>query len=147
MWFQFPEGCGGISVELQHFAPEVTDKQGRKYFRAPNHFAPKILMLKGFAQVEPPEGSPADLPQPDPLRDGAIEQLTKESEAQKMEINNLRSDLIVATGKVTALVNEKGELEKKITTLEATIEDLEEKLEDKPAPTPAKPALVASAKK
>jgi regulator of replication initiation timing len=132
MWFRFPEGTNGIQVDLQDFNPEVTDKAGHRYFRAPNHFAPKILMLKGFAQVDPPETDLADLPQPDPLRDSAIAQLTKENEALKLENQHLRSDLIAATARITALTNDRTGFQSKIAMLEEKLQNIEEDAEDKP---------------
>lgn len=131
MWFTFPEGVKGIAVELQHFAPEFRDESGRDYFRAPDHFAPRILTIKGFAIADPPEGAPEDLPRADPLRDGAISELTRFSESQKIEIQNLRSDLSVAAAKIMAFSNEKANFLQQIEEKDALIESLREQLEDK----------------
>ena len=137
MWFAFPVGYERISVERQEFAPEFTDDKGRHYFRAPNHFAPMILAIKGFAQAEPPTDL-ADLPQADPLRDGAISQLTKENEALKLENTNTRSDIVAATAQIKALVNDKTMLEAELLQAKAKIVELEEELEDKPLAEVAK---------
>ena len=133
MWFSMPMGCSSISIERQQFVPEIVDEDGLPYFRAPEHFAPRILMLSGFAIAEPPEGAPEDLPRSDPLRDGAIAQLTTQAEADKREIQDLRSDLQSAVARITALMNENGELQKAKTAAESKVAALEEELEDKPA--------------
>ena len=133
MWFRFPEGYDNISVQMQHFSAEAIDAEGRGYFRAPNHFAPLILSTNlGFeADVIPPEGSPDDLPKADPLRDGAIAELTALSEAQKQEIANLRSDLEVMRSQVVVLTNERNMLADKGREQAKLIEGLQEQLEDK----------------
>lgn len=132
MWFSMPSGCGGITVERQEFVPEITDDRGVAYFRAPNHFATKILALKGFVSVvDLPEGAPADLPKEDPLRDGAIEELTNTVEAQKIEIQNLRADLTVATSRIVAFTTEHTEMTNKLAESALLIDGLREQLEDK----------------
>ena len=130
MWFVFAEGCDKISVERQAFVPEVTDDKGRQYFRAPNHFAPQILSFKGFAAAEPPEGSPADLPLADPLRDNAIAEMTKRIAALEMENSNLRSDYNAVNAKNAALMNEAIELKAKLESAEGIAEGLREQIED-----------------
>jgi flagellar motility protein MotE (MotC chaperone) len=132
MWFQFPQGVNGISVELQHFVPEFKDQKGNNYFRAPDHFAPRILALKGFTTVtDLPEGAPEDLPRADPQRDGAITELTQTVEAQRRDLQNLRSDLGAANARIQALSNDKVELMKKLEDSEALVTGLREQLEDK----------------
>ena len=133
MWFSFPPGCGAISVERQEFVAEWTDDNGKGYFRAPDHFAPRILAIQGFSVVETPDGAPADLPKADPLRDSAIAELTGTAQAQRDEIQNLRSDLQAATARVAALSNEKTDLVTKLAVAEAKIHELEEEIEDRPA--------------
>ena len=130
MWFKFPEGATSISVEQQSFSTEATGPNGEAYFRAPDHFATRILAIPGFAKAAQPEGAPEDLPQADPLRDGAIAELTDTVEAQKHEIQDLRSDLNAATGKLVALNNDKVELQRKLDEALGKIEDLQEQLED-----------------
>lgn len=145
MWFKFPKGCDAVSVERQSFRSEATDAEGRGYFRAPPHFAARILAMNlGFvADVSPPEGSPADFPKEDPLRDGAIAELTKANEALRLEIAALRSDLEAERAKSRAIATERNDFADKISKLNATIEGLQEQLEDKPAVPPAKPRIVA----
>jgi len=139
MWFTFPQGYDRISVQQQQFEPEAEDDDGRKYFRAPDHFAPLILAIKGFAvAAKPPEGAPADLPQADPLRDSAISLLTRTGEALKLENANLRSDLAAATARITALVNEKAVLAAEVDKLKERVAILEEEAEDKPLDLPKK---------
>lgn len=132
MWFRMPEGVAGISVELQSFRPDV-EFEGRSYFRAPDHFAPRILANKGFELIDrPPEGFPDDIARADPLRDNAIAELTKTVEALKTELGGVRADLNSCVARAGALVNEKAELTAKLEVATAKITDLEEELEDRP---------------
>ena len=136
MWFRMPQGCSGISVELQSFRSDI-NFEGRDYFRAPDHFAPRILAIQGFELVDkPPEGFPEDIAKADPLRDGAIAELTKSVEALKMENGNLRADLNSCVAKAAALVNEKDELTQQLQEAKAKMVDLEEELEDRPLAEP-----------
>lgn len=136
MWFRMPQGVAGISVELQSFQPDI-EFEGRSYFRAPDHFAPRILANKGFELVEkPPEGFPEDIPRADPLRDGAIAELTKTVEALKMELGGVRADLNSCVAKAGALANEKSELTSRLETANKRIEELEEELDDRPLAAP-----------
>lgn len=132
MWFQLPEGCGGITVERQEFMPEFRNDKGTAYFRAPDHFAPRILALKGFVAVQQPEGAPEDLPKEDPARDGAIEELTRNLEAQRIEVQNLRSDLAAAVSRISAMTNERTDLNTTLAKALARVAELEEELEDRP---------------
>src|SRR6266446_1434113 len=93
MWFRFPEGVTEINCQQQSFVTEITDTNGRGYFRAPNHFSSIILGIKGFRVAEPPAGAPEDLPLPDPLRDGAIEDLARKNAALEAETSNMRTDM------------------------------------------------------
>lgn len=135
MWFRFPKGADKISVECQQFVSELVH-EGIDYFRAPDHFATRILSIPGFARVEtPPDGAPPDLPKADPIRDNSIVELTKANEALKTSAQNMQADLIAANAKVRALVDEKTKLQldlqtalEKISTLE---EDAEEESEKK----------------
>jgi hypothetical protein len=138
MWFQFPKGCSRISVERQEFSAEALDEAGREYFRAPNHFAPKILALPGFAAVDPPDGAPDDLSNADPLRDSAISDLSRHNDALREELTNLRSDLGAANAKIVALTNEKVALEAEIEQLKHDLEVAREEQEDAPAPAKGK---------
>jgi hypothetical protein len=144
MWFRMPQGVAGISVERQNFQPDI-EFEGRAYFRAPDHFAPRILANKGFELVEkPPEGFPEDIPRADPLRDGAIAELTATVEALKRENGDLRTDLNATVAKAGALVKERDELQAKLDEANRKVEELEEKIEDL---TEAAPTLVADSKK
>jgi hypothetical protein len=94
MWMRFPLGTEAVSIFQQEFKPEVTDKDGRGYFRVPNHFAPTLIDIGGFDCLSPPEGTDIeDLPQPDPERDGAIERLTKQVEALREENGAIQAEL------------------------------------------------------
>lgn len=130
MWFSFPKGCSGISVERQEFGIEYSDDKGTNYFRAPDHFAPKILAIGGFTMVDPPAGAPDDLPKADPLRDGAIAELTATAEAQKTQLQNMRSDLEASTSRIVALSNENSDLRKLTERQSEQIEQLRELLQD-----------------
>ena len=142
MWFKMPVGASAVSVELQSFASDV-NFEGRDYFRAPDHFAPRILAIQGFELVAtPPEGFPEDIPRADPLRDSAIAELTKTVEALKMELSGVRADLNSTVAKAGALANEKSELTSRLEIANKKIEDLEEELEDRP-----EAKLLASPKK
>lgn len=130
MWFSFPPGCEAISIEQQQFNIEMLGDNNIGYFRAPDHFATKILALNGFAVANPPEGAPEDLPRTDPLRDGAIAELTGTTEAQKREIHDLREDLGAMNAKIIALTTEKVDLLTKLEIAEDEIAALKEKIDD-----------------
>jgi len=135
MWFKFPAGCDRISIERQEFAVEVKDEDGEGYFRAPDHFSARILELKGFSVATTlPEGSPADLPKPDPLRDNAITALTNTVEALKLEAQNLRTDLSVSMAKVRTLENEKAMLEVALKEVTNKLAELQEDDEEETLP-------------
>jgi hypothetical protein len=91
MWFQFPTDTNAISVQNQEFRAEVRDGEGREYFRAPDHFAPIILDQPGFAAKSPPNTDLGDLPAKDPLRDGALAQLTAQVGSSRQEIDTLKA--------------------------------------------------------
>ncbi len=94
MWMRFPEGTESVSVHQQTFGVEVTDKDGRGFFRIPNHFVPMLLDIRGFDALNPPDGTDIpDLPQPDPARDGAIERLSKQLDGLKIENGALQTEL------------------------------------------------------
>jgi hypothetical protein len=91
MWFKLAEGATGISVQGQEFSAEVIDEEGRGFFRAPDHFAPLILDLKGFEAVGAPPGTDLpDLPQADPERDTAITRMTMQIQSLTNERDALR---------------------------------------------------------
>jgi hypothetical protein len=91
---RFPEGTEAVSVHQQNFKVEVKDKDGRGYFRIPNHFAPVLVDIPGFSALDPPEGTDLkDFPPADPERDEAIERLTKQVEALRDEVSGLNLEL------------------------------------------------------
>lgn len=142
MWFKFAPGVSGITVERQQFNIEFTDERGDNYFRAPAHFAPRILIVPGFAQVTP-DGAPDDLPKEMPEQEAAIAELGRENGALKDTIGDLRSDLIAASKQVAVLAQERDEALKRVAELEAKVAELEEDDEDAPAavvPLPARKA-------
>ena len=104
MWFRFPEGVGGISVEGQEFDPEFVDKEGVSYFRAPDHFAPRILGEDGFRAVAaPPDANLPDLPTVDTSREGAILALQAKVDALELEREGLRTQVASLTTDIEAL--------------------------------------------
>lgn len=131
MWFSMPKGCSGITVERQEFDAEVISNEGVSYFRAPDHFSPRILAIPGFNMAEPPEGHGIeDLPKADPARDNAIVELTQTVAAQKTEIKDLREDLGVASARITALSNDNGDLTAKLSKVTDELLTLQEEIED-----------------
>lgn len=130
MWFVMPEGCNGVAVQLQQFECEIRDDDGRGYFRAPDHFAPLILSIGGFAIAQPPEGAPEDLPKADPLRDGAIAQLSKETEGLKLELAGAVQDLVAARAQLKATELERNKLNDRVREQLREIEALKEQIED-----------------
>lgn len=132
MWFTFPEGTTNISVQNQAFGVEMTGEDGTGFFRAPDHFAPIILSIPGFRKAEPPAGAPEDLPKADLLRDGAISELTATVEAQKLQIQNVTTDLGAITSRATALQNENLMLSRRLEQTEKELTDLRDQLNDGP---------------
>jgi hypothetical protein len=97
MWFQMPEGVGGISVAGEEFKPEVV-RNGVSYFRAPDHFAPQILGEDGFKVVDtPPDTDLPDLPNADPNQATAIAVLQAKIDALELERDGLRGQNIDLT--------------------------------------------------
>lgn len=131
MWFSLPEGCSGIAVDYEHFECEIRDSDGRGYFRAPEHFAAKLLAIPGFGLAEPPEGAPEDLPRADPLRDSAIADLTKQNESLRIEIGGLRSDLEAMRAQLHAAEHERDELAKGVKERDAKLLELADLEEEK----------------
>lgn len=140
MWFSFPSGSTHITVEHQTFGIEVSDENGRSFFRAPDHFAPKILANKGFSMEHPPVTDLKDLPQADPLRDSAIASMAAANEALKLEVQNLRTDCGQFRAQLTASQTENQQLRNLLVQAQGHITLLEEKLEDKPADVTDLPA-------
>jgi septal ring factor EnvC (AmiA/AmiB activator) len=130
MWFVFPENVDTICIEHQAFKAEAIDVVGRKAFRAPAHFAPRILALQGFAlAAELAPGSPDDLPAGVSGDQQAIKDFGALVEAQADELQNLRSDNIVLLSENAALIKERAELQTNLEDLLQKVEDLQERLE------------------
>lgn len=139
MWFAFPKGVSAASFQQQDFKPEVTDEKGRGYFRAPNHFAPVILGVPGFVQLEPPPsaGAPADLPAPDPLRDGALAQMGREIESLKRELASARADVVSGHAAFAAVTKERDLLRSRVLELQKQLEDAADDKDNELLPTAA----------
>ena len=129
MWLRFPDGTERISVAQQNFEVEARDDEGHGYGRVPNPLAPQLLSL-GFKPDEPPKGAPDDLPVADPLRDGAIADLTRQNSSLRGDVTDLRSSLTAANAKISALTTERNSLEERVHTLEARNAELEEDKEE-----------------
>lgn len=126
MWFVFPKGTSGVSIQQQEFKPELKDDEtGEEYFRAPDHFAAILVGMLKFNQKTPPErlNPPADLPKPDPDRDGAIGKLAHDLAGARADVEALRADN-------RALTNENSELRKQNHLQEQIIGALRQRLED-----------------
>jgi len=130
MWFKFPKGCDSISVDRQVFKTEYENESG-KFFRAPDHFAPKILSIgMGFEIVAQPEGAMEDLPKQDPARDNTIGQMAIEAEGLKAELQGVREDLQASNAKIIALVADKEKLSVQLQDALHKINMLEEQIEE-----------------
>jgi hypothetical protein len=123
MWFRFPSGTTGVSVDLQEFDIEVTDAEGLGYFRAPDYLAAKILDLGGFVRINPPNGTTDldDLPARNNPNDNAISDLV--SQVQALTIG--RDD---ANERCQIALRQVGDLGAEIKRLKTTIGELETKL-------------------
>ena len=117
-------------MEHESFECEIRDGDGNGYFRAPDHFAARILDVPGFVVATPPEGAPDDLPRADPIRDGAIAQLTQENQGLRYELQNIRSDLEAARAKAASLEHLNDKLSHDIKERDNIIVGLNEKVED-----------------
>lgn len=92
MWFQFPIGTTRLTVNQQEFSSEFSYVEGENTFhcfRAPDHFAPQILDLPGFAAVMPKKGMPKDLPRS--TQASTIDMLAGSNEALKLELENVKA--------------------------------------------------------
>lgn len=97
MWFKFPDGVDQIAVEQQNYKAEV-EQGGKKFFRAPDHFAARILDLPGFTGERPQgEGVPVDLPTSIPGAEGAVSDLTAQLTALKETEVALRETIAALT--------------------------------------------------
>lgn len=120
MWLKYPTGTERISVEQQNYEVEVRDEKNNGYGRVPNALVARLVNL-GFHKADPPEGAPADLPLADPLRDGAISDLTVANEQLRKDAESLRSDMGAANAKIGALVTERDKLLETVKTLETKL--------------------------
>lgn len=125
MWFELPTNVSGISVQRQDFKPEHVTADNKRYFRAPEHFAPEIInMGLGIRPVVPGEDWPDDLP-PEVVSN-AIGDLSKEVTSLKTENENLRTLLSGARRENFDLLAKVEDLSKR---LEAALEAPEPKPE------------------
>lgn len=133
MWFKMPKGAGTLTVERQAFVAEVTDSAGIGYFRAPDHFAPRILDLPGFVASDPPEdlNPPADDTKQKGQVDKAIGELTQQLQMVKSENKTLREDAVANNAKHNALTLDFSAMGKRAELAEATLAKLKEDLADK----------------
>jgi len=129
MWFKFPAGAESIVVERQNFVSEARDEKGHGYFRAPAHFAARILSIPGFSHVgDPTEGGIADLPRENPLAEQTIQSLMDTLGAKEIEIRGLREDLISAQAEIKALMDKNAILAKDLASAQRDLDDIDEKL-------------------
>lgn len=130
MWFRFAKGHEAISIEQQEFRAEAKDAEGYSYFRAPNHFAPKILALAGYAVVDPPDADGPDNDQERTDKDTAITQLSQELEAAKEDARTLRENANSASAEFIALRNERDVLAQQVADLTRKVSELSVGTED-----------------
>ena len=102
MWFRFPKGTEAISVEQQEFRSVCKDPEGFDYFQAPEHFAPRILDIKGFMTAQRPANAPDEVQDMNPKRDGALEEMARKVETLTVENMELRTNLNAISGQLNA---------------------------------------------
>lgn len=127
MFFSFPEGCDHISVEQQNFDPEFTDKRGVNWFRAPEHFAPRILNLGlGFHALRP-----GDKPEGCELDDNAVFAPTAAREIgdQAIKIASISDELRLANEQSQRAMTQMQQMDSQVQFLSARNKDLEEENE------------------
>lgn len=137
MWFKFPEGAEGCSIEQQSFASEYKDAEGRDWFRAPAHFAPAVLGTglgyEALPQGQAPEGCTIedDLPTHGALgaqvgeRAQTIASLQADLMRANETIQKIESAQRQAEGECAALRIANTDLEKENTVLRARLTDFE----------------------
>jgi hypothetical protein len=131
MWIRLPEGTTQFSVEQQNFAVEAVDSEGWGYCRIPNHFAGRMLAVRGFEAREPPEGTALDdLPLADPLRDGTIAELSQKNTLLASEFSQLRMDLGAINAKLASTLAERDDLKLKLHEAEVALVNLRDQYED-----------------
>lgn len=123
MWFMFPEGTESCSVEQQNFTSEFRDDEGRDWFQAPDHFAPKLLdMNLGFGSLPPgrrPEGCEIDDLLP------TFGQASQQIGEQAQTISSLRAELILANESIQRLQSQQRQAESECTILRQANKGLE----------------------
>lgn len=124
MWFAFPEGVDCISVELQEYHSEV-EHDGTRYFRAPDHFAAKILDLSGFKHQIPPQEAnpPEDIPRGEVLTADA-----QNAALLSGRVNALELERDEARARLAEVSAERDSLKLKLHETEADVADLKEEL-------------------
>lgn len=127
MWFKFPEGVTEVNCQQQSFVAEVEDDTGA-YFRAPDHFAPFLLGVPGFAAVDAPRDAP--LGEPRFLHENTIGDLSRQISSLKEDLSMARADVAANALDLGAKGREIVELKKRVEELEEENEDLRQKLAD-----------------
>jgi len=138
MWFAFPPGAEVITVEQQTFVAEAMDVENRRCFRAPAHFAPRILAIGGFALAgEITDKTLSDISDSSTPDGQAIEKLTQELAAREAQIKGLQEDYNRSRAAELALSKELEEEKRLRAAAEAKAAELEEQLEDAVPPAAA----------
>lgn len=119
MWFKFPLGVEVVQVELQEFRTEVSDpKTLSNFFRAPDHFAPKIVELPGFKHELPP----IELNPPEDLKPSDFNSVTP--------LDSLVAQIEALKSQITQANFERDQALAQLIKLEATCKQLEEENQD-----------------
>jgi len=139
MWFKFPEGTTGISVERQNFSSEAIDpKDNRGCFRAPNHFAQAILGQKGFELLGE---IPPDFPEDNSIQfpGGGINDtslaaentmLKNSLEEMRTNLQTVSTDLNAASANLGAVMHERDQLKLELHEVKTELANLKNDLED-----------------
>jgi hypothetical protein len=124
MFFAFPNGIHEIAIEQQNFKPEFVGDDGREWFRAPNHFAQKILNLNMAFGSLPPGIIPVGCELAD---DGQFNHGGAEAVAANQErlILSLREETRLANEETVKLTAQLRQVESLQTFSAARIKDLE----------------------
>jgi hypothetical protein len=140
MWYKFPKGLSGISVERQTFAPEFEDAEGNQYFRAPAHFSNKILgMGMGFTEVPvAPEGAPEDFPDIPPTQNQDLSAAVARASAFENDIQTLRTENSALNAKLGAAMHELEETKLKLHETATKLVNFKDDLEEEGVKIPPK---------
>lgn len=145
MWFSFPPGSSGCSIQSQNFTSEFTDAEGRDWFRAPDHFAPKILGMglgyKSLSIGSRPDGCDVDDLAPTFGVIGAqigeqaqvIENLKEELRLANETIQKLQAQQIQSHTQVQILSAKSADFEKENNDLRARLADFEDEQQTREA--------------